>query len=163
VWRIPGSAGYAQANPGPDGQADCLVVLRHGRCVWLSERDAGTIARHGRSGTVAGGSQPRARRFRGRGWHLLPVPQSRSLPAGGHPIRSIAGPRTGMTPGEVLDFWFVGDPTTHRKEWFEKSADFDASCGRFADALLDAKGGKFDHWAETPRGALALIVLLDQF
>jgi uncharacterized protein (DUF924 family) len=68
-----------------------------------------------------------------------------------------------MTPEEVLDFWFVGDPTTHRKEWFEKSANFDASCGRFADALLNAKSGKFDHWAETPRGALALIVLLDQF
>ena len=24
------------------------------------------------------------------------------------------------TQDEVLDFWFAGDPTTHRKEWFEK-------------------------------------------
>jgi uncharacterized protein (DUF924 family) len=68
-----------------------------------------------------------------------------------------------MTPEEVLDFWFAGDPATHRKEWFEKSVDFDALCGRFSDALRDAKRGTFDHWAETPRGALALIVLLDQF
>ena len=68
-----------------------------------------------------------------------------------------------MTPKEVLDFWFAGDPATHRKEWFEKSLDFDTSCGRFGDALRVAKEGKFCHWAETPRGALALIVLLDQF
>jgi uncharacterized protein (DUF924 family) len=68
-----------------------------------------------------------------------------------------------MTPEEVLYFWFAGDPATHRKEWFEKSADFDASCQHFSEALRDAKRGKFDHWAETPRGALALIVLLDQF
>jgi uncharacterized protein (DUF924 family) len=68
-----------------------------------------------------------------------------------------------MTPEQVLDFWFAGDPATHRKEWFEKSAEFDASCGRFADALRQAKSGALDHWAATPRGALALIVLLDQF
>jgi uncharacterized protein (DUF924 family) len=68
-----------------------------------------------------------------------------------------------MTAEEVLEFWFAGDPATHRKEWFEKSADFDASCARFSDALRDAKRGAFDQWAETPRGALALIVLLDQF
>lgn len=68
-----------------------------------------------------------------------------------------------MTPEKVLDFWFAGDPATHREEWFEKSVDFDASCARFAEALCDAKRGHFDHWAATPRGALALIVLLDQF
>jgi uncharacterized protein (DUF924 family) len=67
-----------------------------------------------------------------------------------------------MTPEEVLGFWFARDPTTHRKEWFEKSVEYDASCGRFADALQGAKSGVFDHWAQTPRGALALIVLLDQ-
>ncbi len=68
-----------------------------------------------------------------------------------------------ITPEQVLDFWFVGDPAIHRKEWFERSAEFDASCERFADALRHAKSGAFDHWAETPRGALALIILLDQF
>jgi uncharacterized protein (DUF924 family) len=68
-----------------------------------------------------------------------------------------------MTPEQVLDFWFAGDPATFRKEWFEKSDAFDASCVQFADALRDAKNGAFDHWADTPGGALALIILLDQF
>ena len=68
-----------------------------------------------------------------------------------------------MTADEVLDFWFAGNAGEHRKEWFEKTAAFDASCARFADALRDAKAGAFDHWTETPRGALALVILLDQF
>jgi uncharacterized protein (DUF924 family) len=34
---------------------------------------------------------------------------------------------------------------------------------RFKDALAQARTGAFDHWAETPKGALALIILLDQF
>jgi uncharacterized protein (DUF924 family) len=68
-----------------------------------------------------------------------------------------------MTQDEVLDFWFAGDPATHRKEWFEKTVEFDAACTRFTDALRDARRGAFNHWAETPRGTLALIILLDQF
>ena len=68
-----------------------------------------------------------------------------------------------MTPDEVLAFWFAGDPATQRKVWFEKNAQFDADCARFSDALREAKAGAFDHWAVTPRGALALIILLDQF
>ena len=44
-----------------------------------------------------------------------------------------------------------------------RTAAFDSSCARFADALRDAKAGAFDHWTETPRGALALVILLDQF
>jgi uncharacterized protein (DUF924 family) len=68
-----------------------------------------------------------------------------------------------MKHDDVLDFWFAGDPTAHRKEWFEKTAEFDAACTRFAGGLRDAREGAFDHWTETPRGALALIILLDQF
>jgi uncharacterized protein (DUF924 family) len=68
-----------------------------------------------------------------------------------------------MPPDELLDFWFAGDPATHRKAWFKKSAEFDTACGRFADALRDAKAGAFDHWTDTPSGTLALIILLDQF
>jgi uncharacterized protein (DUF924 family) len=68
-----------------------------------------------------------------------------------------------ITPEQILDFWFAGDPTTHRDEWFEKSAEFDASCARFADASREARTGTLDHWTETPRGSLALIILLDQF
>ena len=68
-----------------------------------------------------------------------------------------------MTPDEVLDFWFAGDASAFRKVWFEKNAEFDAACSRFAGALRDAKQGAYDHWTATPRGTLALIILLDQF
>jgi uncharacterized protein (DUF924 family) len=68
-----------------------------------------------------------------------------------------------VTPDEVLDFWFAGDASAFRKVWFEKNVDFDDACGRFADALRDAKQGAYDHWIATPRGTLALIILLDQF
>jgi len=67
-----------------------------------------------------------------------------------------------ITPEEVLTFWFEGDSTRFRDAWFEKDAAFDAACGQFAEALGAARDGKLDHWAQTPSGTLALIVLLDQ-
>ncbi len=68
-----------------------------------------------------------------------------------------------MTPEDVLAFWFAGDPATQRDVWFEKDVAFDTACTRFAGALLAAKAGALDHWAATPRGTLALLILLDQF
>ena len=68
-----------------------------------------------------------------------------------------------IAPDDVLDFWFAGDGTRERSVWFEANAAFDTECARFADALHTALDGGFDHWADTPRGMLALIVLLDQF
>jgi uncharacterized protein (DUF924 family) len=68
-----------------------------------------------------------------------------------------------ITPDDVLDFWFDGDRSAWRKLWFESNAAFDTACGRFAEALHDAKQGAYDHWTGTPRGTLALIILLDQF
>jgi uncharacterized protein (DUF924 family) len=62
----------------------------------------------------------------------------------------------------VLDFWFAGDPSTHHDKWFKKNPDFDAACARFTRDVRAARDGAHDHWAETPRGALALIILLDQ-
>ncbi len=66
-------------------------------------------------------------------------------------------------PDEVLDFWFAADPRTWRDVWFRKEDDFDAACCAFANALRAARQGGLDHWAETSRGMLALIILLDQF
>ena len=66
-------------------------------------------------------------------------------------------------PRDVLAFWFAGDPSEHRKVWFEKNAGFDSACAAFSDALAAAKRGELDHWADSPRGMLALIILLDQF
>lgn len=67
-----------------------------------------------------------------------------------------------ITPQAVLDFWFAGDPAAHRPVWFQQDAAFDAACGRFAAARDAAKAGALDHWAETPAGGLALLILLDQ-
>jgi uncharacterized protein (DUF924 family) len=67
-----------------------------------------------------------------------------------------------MTPEQVLQFWFSGDTATFRKVWFEKNVAFDSGCNRFVGALRDAKLGRLDSWADTPRGALALLILLDQ-
>ena len=68
-----------------------------------------------------------------------------------------------MTPDEVLEFWFAGDRAARRDVWFQKDAEFDEACTRFADALRDARSGAYDHWTATPHGTLALIILLDQF
>jgi uncharacterized protein (DUF924 family) len=67
------------------------------------------------------------------------------------------------TPDDVLDFWFAGDADAFRKLWFETDTDFDAACSKFTDALRDAKAGALDRWTDTPRGTLALVILLDQF
>jgi uncharacterized protein (DUF924 family) len=67
-----------------------------------------------------------------------------------------------MTPDEVLQFWFAGDPSVRRKIWFQKNIAFDSGCNRFVSTLHDAKLGRLDPWATTPRGALALLIVLDQ-
>ena len=63
----------------------------------------------------------------------------------------------------ILDFWF-GDGTTARDEWFRKDPAFDdAIRERFGAAVEAAVGGAFAAWTGEPRGALALVLLLDQF
>jgi uncharacterized protein (DUF924 family) len=70
--------------------------------------------------------------------------------------------------GEILDFWFgaPGDPGRggFRGLWFERSDAFDAEIRRrFLADVEDAASGARDAWAATPAGALALLILLDQF
>jgi len=67
-----------------------------------------------------------------------------------------------LQPSEILAFWFESDASEHRKKWFEKDPEFDASCARFTTAVRAARSGHHDHWAFTPLGGLALIVVLDQ-
>jgi uncharacterized protein (DUF924 family) len=71
---------------------------------------------------------------------------------------------SGMTvsASEILDFWFEDDCTVRREKWFKKQPDFDTLCARFTAVIRDARGGRYDAWAVTPDGGLALIVLLDQ-
>lgn len=72
-------------------------------------------------------------------------------------------------PERVLDFWFgapgsaAGIAGRQRKLWFGKSlANDQAVIDRFAGTLT-AAAGRLDHWANTPRGRLALVIVLDQF
>ena len=62
-------------------------------------------------------------------------------------------------PGEVVTFW-IGQA---EKTWFTADPAFDAKVrSRFGEHVERAKSGAFDHWAESPVGALALVILLDQ-
>lgn len=63
----------------------------------------------------------------------------------------------------VLDVWF-GDQDVVHEEWFRKDPAFDASIrARFGAVLRAALAGELHDWCATPRGALAHIVVLDQF
>lgn len=65
---------------------------------------------------------------------------------------------------EVLDFWFADGLNTPREAWFKKDAAFDAEIeARFGAMIAPAREGALDAWAATPEGALALMILLDQF
>ena len=71
---------------------------------------------------------------------------------------------------EIIDFWF-GDmdhygipPEATRKRWFEKSAAFDEELKKKYGHLVEqASQGLLDGWANQPEGALAVVLLLDQF
>ncbi len=69
---------------------------------------------------------------------------------------------------EVLDFWFgppgAADHLRPREQWFRKDAAFDARIAQRFGALIEAAlRGELAGWASTPRGAVAQIVVLDQF
>ncbi len=69
-----------------------------------------------------------------------------------------------MTPDAVLDFWFAGDRQAMQERWFRRDAAFDEAIrAGFGDHLAPARDGAYDGWATEPRGALALLILLDQF
>jgi len=65
------------------------------------------------------------------------------------------------TPSDVLEFWFSDQS---RALWFEKNAAFDEAIrGRFEDTVRAAADGELEHWERTAPGALALVIVLDQF
>lgn len=69
----------------------------------------------------------------------------------------------------ILDFWFgeIKDGLTvedRNKFWFMPNADVDNTIrDKFEDLVRQAGSGKLKSWEGTPRGNLALIILLDQF
>ncbi len=69
---------------------------------------------------------------------------------------------------EVLEFWFgrEGEPGygEFRDAWFQKDEAFDREVrDRFGDIYEEAAAGGLDGWREDAPGALALVILLDQF
>ena len=65
-----------------------------------------------------------------------------------------------MEPSDIVGFWREAGP----KAWFAKSAAFDAAIGERFEAVHHAAArGEHDGWAGTAQGALALVLLLDQF
>lgn len=67
----------------------------------------------------------------------------------------------------ILDYWFLppGHPghNRDRRMWFNGTPAIDADIRtRFAPAIECALQGRLNHLAATPRGALALCLLLDQ-
>jgi len=64
----------------------------------------------------------------------------------------------------VLSFWFGTGEDEYREIWFEKDPEFDREIAeKFAADREIAAAGGYDAMADTPDGALALIILLDQF
>jgi len=65
-----------------------------------------------------------------------------------------------VTAADVLAFW----QEAGWERWFRGGSEFDAEiAARFGAAAGSAAEGGLDHWAETAEGALALVIVLDQF
>jgi uncharacterized protein (DUF924 family) len=63
-------------------------------------------------------------------------------------------------PAAVLAFW----RDAGQDKWFNKDTAFDDSVqARFIDTYKAAAAGKLTGWEATPEGALALVIVLDQF
>lgn len=66
-----------------------------------------------------------------------------------------------ITPCEILDFWYESDMAAH---WFASTPALDAAIlARFESVWVQAAGGQFTAWQDTPEGCLALCIVLDQF
>lgn len=76
---------------------------------------------------------------------------------------------TDLNPEDIIAFWFpdgpAPEPEAHMALWMWRmqGGANDEIMANFVRATERAVQGDFDHWAETPLGRLALIILLDQF
>src|SRR5258708_38455639 len=63
-------------------------------------------------------------------------------------------------PADITEFWRAAGP----KRWFAKSDAFDAAIRLKFEAVHHAAArGEHDGWVESADGALALVLLFDQF
>lgn len=69
--------------------------------------------------------------------------------------------RSVRAAGDVVRFWFV---ESGKNKWFRGGPAFDAEIrARFSGHHAAASAGLLDAWRATPTGALALLLILDQF
>jgi uncharacterized protein (DUF924 family) len=65
-----------------------------------------------------------------------------------------------ISAADVLAFWRAAGSA----KWFNKDSAFDADITqRFSALWQEAAAGALPSWEDTPEGALALVILLDQF
>lgn len=65
-----------------------------------------------------------------------------------------------VTPAEILAFWRDAGPD----RWYRRDDAFDAEvCRRFLDLWQRAAAGELSAWEASDDGALALVIVLDQF
>jgi uncharacterized protein (DUF924 family) len=84
------------------------------------------------------------------------VPASTSIEADANPLSSDEA----VQASEAV----VGARNAERRVWFVKDAAFDRVIReRFGEAIGAAVAGAFGEWCDEPRGALARVLLLDQF
>ena len=84
---------------------------------------------------------------------------------------SVSESRAIVDPEEILSYWFPlgydADPETLRQQvvrWFQGGPEVAQEITElFSPVLEQARRGELDWWANTPRGRLALIIVLDQF
>lgn len=92
----------------------------------------------------------------GGGFIPKPIDAAATMPAPSSTDAASALP----SPGDVVRFW----EEAGRKAWFTADPAFDARLReRFEAAHFAASRRELEHWMETPEGALALQILLDQF
>ncbi|MFO2466309.1 DUF924 family protein [Pseudomonas sp. 15FMM2] len=66
----------------------------------------------------------------------------------------------GVAPEAVIAFWTLAGPA----RWFKKDQAFDDQFRQtFHVAHFQAARGELEHWMDEPQGALALLILLDQY
>lgn len=76
---------------------------------------------------------------------------------------------TDPTPDDIIAFWFpdgeAPTPEEHIRlwNWRMRGGAHEAVVAGFSAVTERATAGVLDHWAETPIGRLALILILDQF
>lgn len=66
-----------------------------------------------------------------------------------------------IKPADILNYWYS---EFMQKHWFASTPELDAEIREKYQSLWErAAAGELDHWQDSPEGALALVIVLDQF